>query len=718
MERLSPELLAVIEEALVKHQAFGDSDYILGQLEVAFVRRLERIARDLPIAGDLLAAFQVADSYTRYRLSGNTVIRCAVQHAYIQSESEKAVGLAPSECREVFEATLHHLRQGKSGSPYESGAIELQRLGPGPHHGWIWSDAYPDDAFGRSFRKILDIEYGGQLCSIDADELAMLRTGEELLRELLPSLAISALTHAHQIGCFPDQGFWKGKVSSSQIRMGGTIFLNRQVLRNPWCTAEHLLHESLHQKLYDFRHGHSLLDVDTPMKDAPRVVSQWNADELNKSNHWDTHRSFAAFHVYVQLALLATVAEQRAPELEAKYGRYCGLIESRKALDRARYLGEKLKEVCASQLGLAGERLRQWLMAILDHLDPTPPPAGAYMHLVLDLFVREGNRIDIVMGGQNVAITNFARDLVPAAEAEISAARGILGSIGDDGARAQFDEKLEDLSAGGLARAFPAVRRLIAQTLLQASPDGFTLKPLASNGCDPDAMVAQMVRGGSERLYLMQANVPPAVAGAKRRAKDLRFAGSCEDGLGRLIAVLAAAVPPGGRILEIGTGVGVGLAWIVSGLKARDDVEVVSIEGDLRLSESAKGWDWPRQVRLLVGDAVELLPALDKFDLVFADAAPVKYGELEAIIRLLRKGGILVVDDLCVTADATEQEMLERDGLRLSLLRHPDFQAVELEWSSRVVLATRVGEPEVEARRKPNASVRQTSTRVPSPNLA
>jgi predicted O-methyltransferase YrrM len=691
METPSPEVLAIIEEALAGHQVFGDSAYILSQLEVAFARRLERVSTSLPVAGEVLSAFRSADSYTRYRLAGNTVARCAVQHAYTQLETGKQVGLPMSECENVLQVTLTHLLAGRTGSPYENGPIELKRLGNESFHGWIWTDDYPDDVLGRAFRKILDIEYGSQLCSIDDDELAMLRKGEELLRELVPLLSVSALTHAHQIGCFPDTGFWKGKVSSSQIRMGGTIFLNRKMLRNPWCTAEHLLHESLHQKLYDFRHGHSLLDVDAPLDESPRVVSLWNAQEFNRANHRDTHRAFAAFPVYVQRALLATLAERRAAELEERFGPYCGLIESRKALDRARYLGEKLKDQCRSHLGLAGMRMREWLMKILDNLDPASPPEGAYIHLLLDLYTREANRIEGVLGNQEVAIASFSRDLVPAAKAEIEAARGILTAIGAHAEQEQLENDLQTRVGGDLARNFPAVRRLIARTLLQASPDRFGLNSRAIDGSDPDALVRQMVEGGSDRLYLMQANVPALVAGAKRRAKDMRFLSSCEDQVGRLLSVLAAAVPPNGRILEVGTGAGVGLAWIVTGLRARQDVEIVTIEGDLPLAQSVKDGDWPSQVKIVVGDARELLPGLGHFDLVFADAAPVKYGDVETTLKLLRNGGVLVVDDLCATPDATEQQMLERDGLRLSLLRHPELQAVELEWSNRVILATKVG---------------------------
>lgn len=48
---------------------------------------------------------------------------------------------------------------------------------------------------------------------------------------------------------------------------------------------------------------------------------------------------------------------------------------------------------------------------------------------------------------------------------------------------------------------------------------------------------------------------------AHERAAKTDFELACEVEVGRLLAALSAAVPEGSRILEIGTGVGVGLAW-------------------------------------------------------------------------------------------------------------------------------------------------------------
>jgi predicted O-methyltransferase YrrM len=266
-------------------------------------------------------------------------------------------------------------------------------------------------------------------------------------------------------------------------------------------------------------------------------------------------------------------------------------------------------------------------------------------------------------------------------------ARGVLTAIGAEAELTAFDRALTPYRDPELGKHFSAVRCLIARTILDASADGYGLASRAPSG-DPDALVKQMVDRGSERLYLLHTNVPPAVAAAKRRAIDSRFMQSCEDNVGRLLATLTAAVPSGGRILEIGTGVGMGLAWITAGLGVRDDVEVVSIEADLRLARAAAAWHWPAYVQLVSDDAAEVMGSLGNFSLVFADAAPIKYGHIDAVITLLRPGGILVVDDFHEGPRTTEVQHAEKVALRHALFGHRQLHAVELEWSSGVLLAT------------------------------
>lgn len=114
---------------------------------------------------------------------------------------------------------------------------------------------------------------------------------------------------------------------------------------------------------------------------------------------------------------------------------------------------------------------------------------------------------------------------------------------------------------------------------------------------------------------------PSAVRAAESRAESAGFGLSCDPGVGQLLAVLSAAVPPNGAILELGTGAGVDMAWIVEGLHSRTDVRVVSVELDPVVAAVAAEASWPGFVQLEVGDALDVLrDAVQSYDLIFADA--------------------------------------------------------------------------------------------------
>jgi predicted O-methyltransferase YrrM len=689
MPSLEPEELELIEEALTSCRPFGESEYISAQIDITYTHRLDRLSTHLPSAGTLLRALERTGRDERYRVFGNTVVRCTIQHARAQIEAESRYGLPLTECERVLETVASHLDSGLLGTPFENGKKPLCRLGVAPHHGWIWDEERPHDLLGECFRFLIKQNYGDRLSSPTAEEIQVLKKGAQLLEKLLPQVGPSAMRHAHLIGCFPDFGTWRGKQSSSQFRIGGTIFLSRRHLRSAWWVAEHLFHEALHQKLYDFRHGHSVIEPRVPGQEPIRVRSPWNAEKLVKANYWDTHRVLAAFHVYVHLSLLSQMAEHRRQELESEYGPKVGMIESRSALDRARYLGEQLKSKCWSELGLAGKHLVERLITVLDCLDLSPPPPGAELHLLLDLYIREATEVDSVLVGKKFVRDVLIDKLERLAVREVEHTHFVLSAISADRMLVhQFNEAVERYSNPGLGESFPGVRRTVAKTLRESSIDGYRLPCGVPTSVDAIDSVREIVERGSEQLHVMLAGVPHVVAAAKQRAKELCYSKSCRDTVGRLLSALAAAVPTGGRILEIGTGAGVGTAWISSGLADRSDVELISVEIESRLADASRQWPWPSWVRIIGGDVTEILPGLGGFQLVFADASPYKYTHIDSVIRAMCCRGVLVLDDLDLSMHESETCRADIEGLRRFLLYHPQLQTCELDWSTGVILTT------------------------------
>lgn len=180
-----------------------------------------------------------------------------------------------------------------------------------------------------------------------------------------------------------------------------------------------------------------------------------------------------------------------------------------------------------------------------------------------------------------------------------------------------------------------------------------------------------------------------ALEQARGAVAALDFASSCDDAVGRLLADLVSGLPAGARVLELGTGTGVGLAWCCSGLGERDDVEIVSVELDGSLHRRAARLAWPSSVRLVQGDAVVLLPSLGRFQLVFADAPGGKWEGLDRTLDALAPGGTLVVDDMTPQPWWTPAHGGAQAAVRVMLRSDERLEVEEHAIGSGVLLARR-----------------------------
>ncbi len=188
---------------------------------------------------------------------------------------------------------------------------------------------------------------------------------------------------------------------------------------------------------------------------------------------------------------------------------------------------------------------------------------------------------------------------------------------------------------------------------------------------------------------VVDGDVPGLVVRARERAPTLGFVSSCEDGVGTLLATLAAAVPEGGRIVELGTGAGVGLAWLVHGVGARRDVTVTTVDTDSELQARIAAAGWPGYVRFVVADGAEAVGSLAPVDLVFADAPGGKLHGLERTVAALAPGGVLVVDDMDGAHHRDDGLAGPIAAVRAELLACPELVVAELAHSSGVIVAIR-----------------------------
>jgi predicted O-methyltransferase YrrM len=115
-------------------------------------------------------------------------------------------------------------------------------------------------------------------------------------------------------------------------------------------------------------------------------------------------------------------------------------------------------------------------------------------------------------------------------------------------------------------------------------------------------------------------------------------------GTGRFLAMLAAGCT-GGSIAELGTGAGIGSAWIADAMPA--DCTLVTAEIDpVRAAAAATVLKGDPRVRVLTGDWTELLPPLGPYDLIFCDSGVRDAATFSGLVDLLKPGGRIVNDDI------------------------------------------------------------------------
>jgi predicted O-methyltransferase YrrM len=161
---------------------------------------------------------------------------------------------------------------------------------------------------------------------------------------------------------------------------------------------------------------------------------------------------------------------------------------------------------------------------------------------------------------------------------------------------------------------------------------------------------------------------PPLVVRARAAAAQLGFTRSCRDEDGMLLHVLAGRRGIE-RVAELGTGTGVGTAWLSAALRPGVPLYTAEID-EARAAAAAALFADDRDVHVLAGDWRVVLPPHAPFDFLFVDSGTAK-DDPDAVLGLAAAGATLVLDDFSESRAGSDPR---RDRWR----SHPRIATVEI----------------------------------------
>ena len=184
-------------------------------------------------------------------------------------------------------------------------------------------------------------------------------------------------------------------------------------------------------------------------------------------------------------------------------------------------------------------------------------------------------------------------------------------------------------------------------------------------------------------------DIPKIHKKIEAKSKEIGFTMPSDLYIGTLLKTLVTSKPKS-RILELGTGIGLSLSWIIDGMDSES--KLTTIDNDPKLTEIAKhffGED--KRINIVCDDGVEWIKKYkgEKFDLIFADAWPGKYSDIEKTFDLINVGGFYIIDDMLAQPNWPDGHKENADRLIDYIENREDFNLTKLNWSTGIIIATK-----------------------------
>ncbi len=183
---------------------------------------------------------------------------------------------------------------------------------------------------------------------------------------------------------------------------------------------------------------------------------------------------------------------------------------------------------------------------------------------------------------------------------------------------------------------------------------------------------------------------PPAIIqDIAKAASAIDFTISSDVPTGSLLRTLAAS-KPGGKLLELGTGCGMGTTWILDGMDAT--AQLITVERNPQFSAIAQRFlSADPRVTFFIGDGGTFIEAQQpaSFDFIFADTWPGKFHHLDETLALLKPGGLYIIDDLLPPPVPIEGHAARVENLIATLEQRNDLHLTKLHWFTGLIIAVK-----------------------------
>jgi predicted O-methyltransferase YrrM len=169
---------------------------------------------------------------------------------------------------------------------------------------------------------------------------------------------------------------------------------------------------------------------------------------------------------------------------------------------------------------------------------------------------------------------------------------------------------------------------------------------------------------------------------------------------GRVLSMFSKMIRPE-RILEIGTYTGYSAICLAEGLTPNG--KLVTIDINEELASRVRGYfaesPYSHQIDYLIGDAIELIPALnEKWDIVFIDADKHNYiNYYHLVFPMVKVGGYIIADNVLWSGKVIDTSQHDKDTLLLreyNQLVHQDDRVEEVLFPIRdgLMIARKINE--------------------------